>query len=152
MLRSAVTQLSGVLRGSVGLTAARTLAVGSVRLSHGHAETDEQFDKRYEDYFNRKDIDGWEIRKGMNDILGMDVVPDPIIMIAAIKACRRVNDIALAIRWLEGCKDKCGDKKAEIYPYLLGEIRPTLTELGLNTPEELGYDNPELALKSVFDQ
>lgn len=24
------------------------------------------------------------------------------------------------------------------------EIRPTLNQLGLNTPEELGYDKPEL--------
>ena len=31
------------------------------------------------------------------------------------------------------------------------EIQPTLDELGLNTVEELGYDKPELALKSVYD-
>jgi hypothetical protein len=27
------------------------------------AESDSEFDKRYEAYFNRADIDGWEIRK-----------------------------------------------------------------------------------------
>ncbi len=26
-------------------------------------ETDAEFDARYEAFFNRKDIDGWEIRK-----------------------------------------------------------------------------------------
>ena len=31
------------------------------------------------------------------------------------------------------------------------EIRPTLDELGISTPEELGYDKPELALKSVYE-
>lgn len=34
---------------------------------------------------------------------------------------------------------------------VLQEIKPTLDELGISTPEELGYDKPELALKSVFD-
>ncbi|RXG60476.1 cytochrome c oxidase subunit 5A, mitochondrial, partial [Armadillidium vulgare] len=64
----------------------------------------------------------------MNDLCGMDLVPEPKIVIAALKACRRLNDIALAI-----------------------EIRPTLDELGINTPEELGYDKPELALPIVYD-
>ena len=87
----------------------------------------------------------------MNDLLGMDLVPEPKIIVSALKACRRLNDYALAVRFLEGVKDKCGDKTNEIYPYLLQEIRPTLTELGIDTPEELGYDQPELALKSVYD-
>lgn len=81
----------------------------------------------------------------------MDLVPDPKIINAALRACRKVNDVALAIRWLEACKDKCGDKVKEVYPYLLKEIRPTLDELGINTPEELGYDQPELALKTVYE-
>ncbi|CAF4360515.1 unnamed protein product, partial [Rotaria magnacalcarata] len=37
------------------------------------------------------------------------------------------------------------------WPWILQEIRPTLNQLGLSTPEELGYDKPELALKSVDD-
>ena len=32
-----------------------------VRHSHSN-ETDEEFDKRYEAYFNRPEIDGWEAR------------------------------------------------------------------------------------------
>jgi hypothetical protein len=54
----------------------------------------------------------------MNDLSGMDLVPEPRIVIAALNACRRLNDIALAIRFLETVKDKCGGK-AEIYPYIL---------------------------------
>lgn len=79
------------------------------------------------------------------------MVPEPKILIAALKACRRVNDYALAVRILEAVKDKCGGKVNEIYPYIIQEVRPTLTELGINTPEELGYDKPELALQSVYD-
>jgi cytochrome c oxidase subunit 5a len=148
MLRAAAGQLVSVMRGSLGVS--RLAAIGSIRQSHS-SETDAEFDARIEAYLSRADIDGWECRKAMNDILGADLVPEPKIIIAGLKACRRVNDYALAIRWLEGVKDKCGDKVNEIYPYLLQEVRPTLHELGIETPEELGYDKPELALKSVFE-
>lgn len=126
--------------------------LGAVRLSHGEPDIhSDKFDAGYVQYFSRADIDGWQVRKGMNDLLGMDLVPDPTIIVAGLKACRRINDFALAIRWLEGCKDKCGAETATIYPWLLQEIQPTLTELGINTPDELGYGAPELALKSVFE-
>ena len=119
--------------------------------SRSERETDAEFDARYEAYFNRADIDGWEARKAMNDLLGMDLVPEPKIVVAGLKACRRLNDYALAIRWLEGVKDSCGPHVNTIWPYIVQEIRPTLTELGVETPEELGYDQPELALKTVYE-
>ena len=93
----------------------------------------------------------WNVFQAMNDLSGMDIVPEPKIIIAALHACRRINDFALATRFIETVKDKCGNRVNEIYPYILQEIRPTLEELGLNTPEELGFDQPELALKSVYD-
>lgn len=100
----------------------------------------------------------------MNDLAGMDLIPEPKIVIAALNACRRLDDLALAIRFLETVKEKCGPKVNEIYPFILQvlqyvyfwvmllltlviflqEIRPTLDQLGVNTPEELGYDKPEL--------
>lgn len=82
---------------------------------------------------------------------GHDLVPEPKILIAVLKACRRVNDLALAIRILEALKDKCGNRVNEIYPWYIQELRPTLTELSIPTPEELGFDKPELALKNVED-
>ncbi len=33
----------------------------------------------------------------------------------------------------------------------LQELQPTLDELGISTPEELGYDKPELYLDSPYD-
>lgn len=151
MLRTVSARLMNVVRGSVNLTTPRLAAIAAVRNSSHSTETDAEFDARYEAYLNRPNIDGWEVRKAFNDLLGMDLVPEPKLIIAGLKACRRVNDYALAIRWLEGCKDKCGDQVSVIYPYLLQEIRPTLNELGIETPEELGYDKPELALKTVFE-
>jgi cytochrome c oxidase subunit 5a len=118
---------------------------------HGRDETDEEFDARYERYFSRPDIDGWEIRKALTDLNGMDLVPEPKILIAALHACRRVNDYALTTRMLEAVKYKCANKVDEIYPYIIQELRPTLDELGISTPEELGYDRPELWMENPYD-
>lgn len=70
------------------------------------------------------------------------------VIIAALKACRRLNDYAMAIRFLESVRIKSEIDKS-IYPYILQEISPTLQELGIDTPEALGYDKPELALDDV---
>ena len=60
--------------------------------------SEEEFDRKYVDYFDRPDIDGWEIRKGMADLVAMDLVPEPEIVAAALRACRRVNDFSLTTR------------------------------------------------------
>lgn len=152
MLRTAVCRFHSVVRSVAIQNVGRTTSVVPSRLMSQHStETDDEFDSRYEAYFNRRDIDGWEIRKAMNDLAGMDLVPEPKIINAALRACRRVNDFALAVRFLETIKSKCGTRVQEIYPYILQEIRPTLDELGVSTPEELGYDKPELALKNVYE-
>ncbi|BES89490.1 cytochrome C oxidase [Nesidiocoris tenuis] len=140
-----------VLNGSMVRPGAVAVGQATRGMSHGSTESDEDFDARYEAFFNKPDIDGWEIRKAMNDLSGMDLVPEPKIINAALRACRRVNDYALAVRYLESLRFKCGDLESKIYPYIIQEITPTLNELGIDTPEKLGYDKPELALKSVYD-
>lgn len=151
MLRSVVCRISSVGRSFAIQNVGRTSVVCTRVMSHQATETDDEFDSRYEAYFNRKDIDGWEIRKAMNDLAGMDLVPEPKIINAALRACRRVSDFALAVRFLEAVKSKCGTRVKEIYPYILQEIRPTLDELGISTPEELGYEHPELGIKNVYE-
>ncbi|XP_053619999.1 cytochrome c oxidase subunit 5A, mitochondrial-like [Plodia interpunctella] len=151
MLLSLIGRMVNALKNTL-VPAARAISVTPIRMAHGQpVESDEEFDCRYEAFFNRCEIDGWEIRKGMTDIHGMDLVPDPKILKAALHACRRVNDYALAVRILEATKDQCGPKVNEIYPYIIQELKPTLTELGIETPEELGYDKPELALTNVYE-
>ncbi|KAF3832148.1 hypothetical protein F7725_025813 [Dissostichus mawsoni] len=83
--------------------------------SHGRVETDEEFDARWVTYFSKPDIDAWELRK--------DVTPS-----------RVETDEEFDARW-----DKAGPHK-EIYPYLIQELQPTLSELGISTPEQLGMD------------
>jgi len=113
-------------------------------LSKKIEETDEEFDQRHIAIFKRPDIDGWEIRKYLTDLHGLDLVPEPAIIIEALHACRRVNDLALAIRMLEAIKDKCATHVDTIWPYLVQEIKPTCDQLGVPLPEEIGYDKPEL--------
>ena len=88
-------------------------------MSHGPVESDAEFDARYEAYFNRPDIDGWEYRKAMGELAGMDLCPEPAIVNAALRACRRINDYALAIRTLEVVKMKCSPNPQEMWPYML---------------------------------
>merc|ERR1712039_264864 len=140
------------LRAALRPSMARTSMAAQVRnMSAAGAESDAEFDARYIAYFDRKDIDGWEIRKGMADLVAMDLVPEPTILAAALRACRRVNDYSLTTRILEITKVKCGDKEAEFWPYIMQELKPTLDELGIATPEQLGYDKPELALPNPYE-
>merc|ERR1711999_47095 len=126
-------------------------AAPSVRLMSSSQESDAEFDARYIAYFDRADIDGWEVRKGMADLVAMDLVPEPEIVAAALRACRRVNDFSLTTRILEVVKIKCGDREAEIWPYMLQQLRPTLAELGIPDLAEMNYDKPELALPNPYE-
>ena len=72
--------------------------VATTRKFSTKVASEEEFDRKYVDYFNRPDIDGWEIRKGMADLVAMDLVPEPEIVAAALRACRRVNDFSLTTR------------------------------------------------------
>jgi len=53
-------------------------------MSEHKEETDEEFYSRYEAYFNRSDIDGWEARKAMNDLAGQDAIAEPKVCLTAI--------------------------------------------------------------------
>lgn len=151
MFRSALVRAQSVAKPALQTAATRNIATSTQLLSSHSTETEEQFDQRYENFFNKKDIDGWDIRRGFTDLWGHDLVAEPKILAAALRACRRVNDFALAVRILEAIKDKCGKNEKEIYPWVMQELRPTLVELGISTPEELGYDKPELYTPSVFN-
>jgi cytochrome c oxidase subunit 5a len=53
------------------------LVISTTQLSKHKTESHEEFDARYETFFNRPDVDGWEIRKAMNDLVGMDLILEP---------------------------------------------------------------------------
>jgi len=55
-------------------------------MSEHKEETDEEFYSRYESFFNRSDIDGWEARKAMNDLAGQDAIAEPKVCLTAVYA------------------------------------------------------------------
>lgn len=133
MLRCAARRLvSPYLRG-----ASSSLVVASRKMSSKPKETDEAFDARWKAYFERSDIDAWELRNGLNELYGKDLVPEPKILVAMLHACRRLDDYPMTVRILEAVKSKSAGS-SEIYNYILKELKPTMDELGLSTPEELG--------------
>ena len=152
MLSSIRNPLSKITSNLVtkSLAASRTATVARAYSSH-HKETDEEFDQKWENYFKKPTLDGWELRKGINDMQCFDNFPEPKIVIACLEACKRLNEHSVAVRYLEALRWKAGSDAKVIYPWLIQEIKPTLTKLNISTPEELGYDKPELGLKSVYE-
>lgn len=131
MFRAVSKVASTTLRSVSRAQVSRVTPVQARFMSGGASPSDAEFDAKYIAYFDRKDIDGWEIRKGMADLVAMDLVPEPTILAAALRACRRVNDFSLTTRILEITKVKCGDKEAEFWPYIMQELKPTMDELGI---------------------
>lgn len=68
MLRLMGKPLKAMMVGRAVTMTRATTALNQVRHSHGVEETDEEFDQRFINYFNRPDIDHWEIRKAMNEL------------------------------------------------------------------------------------
>ncbi|RVE74831.1 hypothetical protein OJAV_G00026270 [Oryzias javanicus] len=106
MFRAVYRLTSAGARGLARTRPGYAAPVASRCYSHGKVETDEEFDARWVTYFSKPDIDGWELRKGMNTLIGYDLVPEPKVLDSALRACRRLNDLASAIRILEAVKDK----------------------------------------------
>lgn len=102
-----------------------------------HPLEGEEFDRRWTEYFNTPDLDDWELGKGLNDVFQHDLCPDVPLIICMLRACRRLNDAATPVRIIEAIQDKVPSHEA--YQYIMNGIKPVLEELGISTPEELGF-------------
>jgi len=109
--------------------------------AYGTIKTDylpeEQFDAMWIHFFSNPMIDMYELRRGVNIIHDLDMIPEPKIVEAMFRCCRRLNDYPMTIRILEGIKDKI-PKDPSIYQWVLQELGPCMEELGIATPDELG--------------
>ncbi|KAF9557925.1 COX5A-domain-containing protein [Agrocybe pediades] len=121
-------------RPSLAARSAR-VAPFAVRAASGHAqESFESFSERYVNFFkNAEDL--FEVQRGLNNCFAHDLVPSPAVVEAAVRAARRVNDYATAIRVFEGVKEKVENKSQ--YQAYLDELKPLREELGLTLKEEL---------------
>ena len=100
-----------------------------VRLSSNahHQETFEAFTERYVNFFQAAE-DLFEVQRGLNNCFAHDLVPAPAVVESALRASRRVNDFATAVRVFEGIKEKV-ENKAQYQAYL-DELKPVREELG----------------------
>lgn len=130
------TTLRNAARPSLSL-AARAPSALHLRLSSSEAhsqETFESFSARYTAFFSSAQ-DLFEVQRGLNNCFAHDLVPSPGVIEAALRAARRVDDYATAVRVFEGIKEKV--ENSEQYKAYLQELKDVREELGINTKEEL---------------
>lgn len=98
------------------------------RFASGHAqESFESFSERYVKFFqNAEDL--FEVQRGLNNCFAHDLVPSPSVVEAAVRAARRANDYATAVRIFEGIKEKVENKSQ--YEAYVQELKPLREELG----------------------
>ena len=120
--------LHATARPSVVARSARTGPI-FIRSASGHAqETFESFSERYVKFFqNAEDL--FEVQRGLNNCFAHDLVPSTAVVEAAIRAARRVNDYATAVRVFEGVKEKVENKSQ--YQAYVDELKPLREELGI---------------------
>lgn len=139
-LRSVVRQN---IRAATALPARQQLVTKSFNIaairnySEHQEETFEEFSTRYEKEFDEA-YDLFEVQRVLNNCFSYDMVPSPSVVEHALRACRRVNDYATAVRVFEGLKFKVENK--EQYQAYLEELKPVKEELGIDLKEEL-FDN-----------
>ncbi|KAH9950979.1 COX5A-domain-containing protein [Amylocystis lapponica] len=102
--------------------------------AHAQDETFESFNERYVTFFQSAQ-DLFEVQRGLNNCFAHDLVPAPSVIEAAVRAARRVNDYATAVRIFEGVKEKVENKQQ--YEAYLEELKGVREELGVNVREEL---------------
>ena len=114
---------------SILRTASRPNArLASLRFASSHAqESFESFTERYVTFFQGAE-DLFEVQRGLNNCFAHDLVPAPSVIEAALRASRRVNDYATAVRVFEGIKEKVENKTQ--YQSYLDELKPVREELG----------------------
>jgi cytochrome c oxidase subunit 5a len=107
------------------------LILPSRAYSSGHAheqESFEEFSERYVKFFQSA-LDLFEVQRGLNNCFSHDLVPSPAVIEAALRAARRVDDYATAVRVFEGIKEKV--ENAQQYRAYLDELKGVREELGV---------------------
>ncbi|KAI8338252.1 cytochrome c oxidase subunit VA-domain-containing protein [Chlamydoabsidia padenii] len=130
---------ANVARSSAIRTATVARPMGAARRfysAHAEEESYEAMAERYVRFFDGVE-DLFELQRGLNNAFAYDLVPPVSVVESALKASRRVNDYATAVRVFEGLKEKVENDKQ--YQQYLEELAPLKTELGVLTKEELGF-------------
>jgi cytochrome c oxidase subunit 5a len=127
MSRILTTTLRAATRPTLALAAARPTTQIRLSSSAHSQETFESFSARYTAFFTAAQ-DLFEVQRGLNNCFAHDLVPSPGVIEAALRAARRVDDYATAVRVFEGIKEKVENK--EQYKAYLEELKGVREELG----------------------
>merc|ERR1711935_409830 len=93
------------------------------------------------DYFDHPECDEIYFNDGLWAAAHDNWVAPPEVWQSALYACRRNNRYDHAIRTLEVLKMTCLNNRAA-YHWVMQELQPTIADLGMKTPEDLGiYDD-----------
>eukprot|EP00999_Lentomonas_sp_LEN2_P001661 NODE_2740_length_511_cov_89.692708_g2690_i0.p1 GENE.NODE_2740_length_511_cov_89.692708_g2690_i0~~NODE_2740_length_511_cov_89.692708_g2690_i0.p1 ORF type:complete len:165 (+),score=28.97 NODE_2740_length_511_cov_89.692708_g2690_i0:73-495(+) len=107
----------------------------SYRFYSAPAESDSQFAARWAQFFNSVQ-EQTELNRGLENMFAHDICASSDVMEAALRAARRVDSYAMAVRVLEGIREKTPSK--DQYQAYMTELKPTLEELGVETLEAMG--------------
>ncbi|KAI8092954.1 cytochrome c oxidase subunit VA-domain-containing protein [Halteromyces radiatus] len=136
MLRATIASAA---RTSVIRTSSIARPMGMSKRFYSADVEDESYDaltERYVRFFDGVE-DLFELQRGLNNAFAYDLVPPVSVVESALKASRRVNDYATAVRVFEGLKEKVENETQ--YEQYLQELAPLKNELGVLTKEELGF-------------
>lgn len=86
-------------------------------------------------HFSAVDED-FELERGLNHIFAADWVPSVELVAEALKASRRLNSFATAVRVLEALEEKA--YKKDQYTQYIAHLSPLLKELGVPEKKQLG--------------
>jgi cytochrome c oxidase subunit 5a len=115
--------------------------------AHAHeTESYESFNTRYSTFFqNVPDV--FELQRGLNNCFAYDLVPSTQVIESALRAARRVDDYATAVRILEGVKEKVENKGQ--YEAYLQELKPVISELGESNGSMIGFEKSSSLLDTT---
>ncbi|KAI9846319.1 MAG: Cytochrome c oxidase subunit 6 [Sclerophora amabilis] len=131
---------SSQTRSPVTLGGYSSFGTSAKRLSDDHQEESfEEFTARFEKEFEAVQ-DVFELQRNLNNAFAYDLVPSPSVVVAALKAARRVNDYPTAVRIFEGIKAKVENRGQ--YEEYLTELKALRDELGVNLKEDLYPEQP----------
>ncbi|TGZ57820.1 hypothetical protein CRM22_009868 [Opisthorchis felineus] len=154
MIRSVQTAGRLLFRSSQRETFLRPLVKAGAHSTNpeyfNRVEPYETYRSRFLNAFNDQTLDSWWVRHWLLKLHQEDAIPPPEVVESALRACRRLNDIALAIRFLETIRLKCKVVSGS-WDWMQKELDPTMKELGIPTLAALGYEKPQLAFPDPDD-
>lgn len=95
-----------------------------------------EYESKWTAFFSTAAYDQFELQRGLNHAFSFDIVPTVPVLESALRACRRLNDYAAAMRIFGALRQKCKDDKE--YEGYVKYLEPIKQELGVSAPEDIG--------------